>query len=230
MSDLIWNGNRLTGAGGLHLSTNGTPTPSGIMDYDGNIYTEVTIGSQVWLAQNLKTTHYSDGTPIPNLTTFMPDWEGDTNGAYVWYDNNITYKEPFGALYNWYVVAGSVMNELITGYHVPTNSDWETLISNVGGTATAGLVLKESGNTHWTGPNTGASNPLGFTAVGAGLRDTYDNGYYKMQYDRCTFWCNDPKDISDAYFTSINANIPNMEVDTIGVSKSEGFTIRLIKN
>lgn len=230
MSDIIWNGKRITASGGVHLITNSVPTPSGIMDYDGNIYTEVTIGSQVWLTQNLKTTHLKDGTPIPNLTTFVPDWEGDTNGAYVWYDDNIGNKNPFGALYNWYVASNHSLN-FIDGYHVPSNTEWETLISNVGGTTTAGLVLKESGNSHWTGPNTGASNPFGFTAVGAGFRNAYNTGEYIMIYDRCTFWSTDHVGpMGDAYFTSINANIFNMEVDTIGVSKSEGFTIRLIKN
>jgi len=107
----------------------GTPT---VTDIDGNLYNTVLIGSQCWMAENLKTTTYSNNTPIPNVTNHL-EWNTLTTGAYVWYDNNISWKDLYGGLYNWYT--GIDPNGLCpTGWHVPTNDEWTTLTDFIGGT------------------------------------------------------------------------------------------------
>jgi uncharacterized protein (TIGR02145 family) len=96
------------------------------IDGDGNQYGVVTIGEQVWMAENLKTTHYRNGMPIENPTGFS-DWQNNTSGAYVWYNNDIGWKVSYGALYNWYAVNNA--NGLCpTGWHVPSDAEWTQLI------------------------------------------------------------------------------------------------------
>lgn len=141
-----------------------------VSDIDGNVYKTITIGTQIWMAENLKTTKYNDGTPISNVTN-NDTWAGLTTGAYCWYDNDIANKVVNGALYNWYAVnTGKLAPK---GWHVATNADWIILINYLGGEKMAGGKLKESGTLHWKSPNTDATNETGFSAVASGNRDTY---------------------------------------------------------
>ncbi|WP_462282072.1 FISUMP domain-containing protein [Salinivirga cyanobacteriivorans] len=102
----------------------------GVTDIDGNNYISVIIGNQEWMAENLKTTTYNTGTAI-DLVTDNADWDNYTTGAYCWYDNDeATYGDIYGALYNWYTVeTGSLCPD---GWHVPTDNEWKTLEMNLG--------------------------------------------------------------------------------------------------
>ena len=151
-----------------------------VVDVDGNVYNVVTIGSQQWMVENLKTTKYADGTPIPNLT-LDADWIAEDgtpghDGAYCWYNNDIANKTPYGALYNWYAV-NNAHGLSPTGWRVPTKTDWETLIVNAGGTAIAGEKLREVGPTHWNAINTGTDD-YGFKLVASGERYFVDGTFY----------------------------------------------------
>lgn len=106
--------------------TNDPPQSVTVKDIDGNIYTTVTIGTQVWMVENLKTTKYNDGTNIPNVTA-NAEWYNLDSPGYCWYDNNGANKITYGALYNWY--AGNSGKLAPTGWHVPTEAEWETLKS-----------------------------------------------------------------------------------------------------
>ena len=171
-------------------------------DADGNYYPVVQIGSQLWMAENLKTTSYRDKTPIPNVTDGI-EWAGLTTPAYCWYNNKITNKDIYGALYNWYVVkTGKLCPE---GWHVPTDDEWHELIlhldhnagMNLEESSIAGGKLKEKGTVHWTAPNEGATDEVGFKALPAGVR-RYDgvfggptgNGNWRTssQYDDNQVW------------------------------------------
>jgi len=100
--------------------------------WDGEQYATVLIGSQCWMAENLKATTYRNGTPITNVTDDEL-WEYQVSGAYVWYDNDITWKDKYGALYNWYTTIDA--NGLCpTGWHVPTHDEWTALTDFIGGT------------------------------------------------------------------------------------------------
>lgn len=165
----------------LKKSNDENPT---VTDIDGNIYHTVKIGQQVWMVENLKTTKFNDGTPI-SLVIDNESWKMQKNPSYCWYRNDSTYKNPYGALYNWHTVnKGNLAPE---GWHVPSDEEWSTLIKYLGGLNNAGYKLKEVGIAHWKNPNAGVTNESGFTAVPGGSRSTeignFDNdlndfGYY----------------------------------------------------
>ncbi len=162
-------------------------TPGIVTDIDGNVYHLVTIGTQVWMLENLKTTKYRNGDPIPNVTD-NTSWTALQTGAYCWYNNDITttYKATYGALYNWYAVNDS-RNIAPAGWHVAKDLEWSTLITFLGGESIAGGKLKETGTTHWLSPNNWASNSGGFTALPGGSR-SFMNGSFDGIGSTCVWW------------------------------------------
>ena len=149
-------------------------TAQTVTDVDGNIYHTVTIGTQVWLVENLKTTKYNNGDPIANVTDNTA-WNGLTTGAYCNYNNDPLNSTTYGYLYNWYAV-NDQRKIAPTGWHVPSDAEWTTLTTYLGGESIASGKLKESGLSHWATPNTGATNETGFTALPGGYRD--NNGVF----------------------------------------------------
>jgi uncharacterized protein (TIGR02145 family) len=139
-----------------------------LKDIEGNEYRTVTIGTQVWIAENLKTTKFNDGTSIP-MVSDNEAWVKMTTPAYSWYNNDSTgNKKTYGALYNWNAVN---TNKLCpAGWHVPTDGEWQTLTLFLDGFYTAGGKMKEKGTKHWKSPNIDATNESGFTALPAGYR------------------------------------------------------------
>ena len=158
-----------------------------VTDIDGNVYNTVTIGTQVWMAENLKTTKYMDGEEIP-LITESTELANPPTPAYYWYDNDeATYRKPYGALYNWYAVnTGKLCPE---GWQVPTESEFNSLITFLGGMSIAGGKLKEAGTTHWESPNIGATNETGFTALPGGDRNMVEDYWVSSQMGiRGSWW------------------------------------------
>lgn len=140
-------------------------------DGDYNVYPVVQIGTQIWMAENLKTTSYNDGTAIPNVTG-NPSWSALTTPAYCDFQNSSVNSNTYGRLYNWYVVSPSNPKKVCPiGWHVPTDAQWTTLSTYLGGTSVAGGKLKETTTTHWSSPNAGATNETGFTALPGGYRN-----------------------------------------------------------
>jgi uncharacterized protein (TIGR02145 family) len=150
-----------------------------VTDIDGNIYHTVTIGTQVWLVENLKLTHFRNGDPIPNVTDGTA-WDNLTTGAYCSIDNNAVNAATYGHLYNWYAVNDS-RNLCPKGWHVPTDDEWAILIEYLGGEDVAGGKLKEAGTVHWQSPNTGATNESGFTGLPGGCR-RHDGPFHYFSY------------------------------------------------
>jgi uncharacterized protein (TIGR02145 family) len=156
------------GLNGLHGQT--------VRDIDGNVYKTVKIGSQFWMAANLKTTRYRNGDSIRTTSPATLDITIENAPKYQWaYDGNESNAETYGRLYSWYAVTDS-RNVCPTGLHVPTEEEWTTLTSYLGGESVAGGKLKESGTTLWKSPNTGATNESGFAARSGGYR--YGNGMF----------------------------------------------------
>ncbi|MFZ4572381.1 MAG: fibrobacter succinogenes major paralogous domain-containing protein [Bacteroidales bacterium] len=115
---------------------NPAPIPGTTTDVDGNLYHSVTIGTQVWMDENLKTTKYNDGSSIPLVTDSIA-WINMTTPGYCWYHNNAAaYKNTYGALYNWYAVNTGKLAP--TGWHVPTDAEWTILVAYLGGELLAG--------------------------------------------------------------------------------------------
>jgi uncharacterized protein (TIGR02145 family) len=146
-----------------------------VTDIDGNVYQTVTIGTQEWMAENLKVTHYRNGDVIPNVTDGTA-WTGLTTGAYCEYNNDVSNVATYGRLYNWYAVVDS-RNMAPVGWHVPTDAEWQTLVDYLGGDAVAGGKMKEAGTSHWLSPNSYATNESGFSALPAGCRYHLDGHY-----------------------------------------------------
>ena len=171
-----------------------------LADADGNIYTSVSIGSQVWMVENLQTTKYSDNTAIPNITTEL----FVTTPGYSWYNNDEGNKTTYGALYNWHAVnTGKICP---AGWHVPTDPEWTALVTFLGGDDIAGGKLKEAGSSHWFDPNIG-TNESGFTALPGGYRldgGSYSNMLYSGRYWSSTNYVPGPGEIESAYGRELN--------------------------
>ncbi|MDD4385147.1 MAG: fibrobacter succinogenes major paralogous domain-containing protein [Bacteroidales bacterium] len=197
--------------------------PNAVKDADGNVYKTVVIGTQTWMVENLRTTKYNDGTAIP-LVTDNSAWKDLTSAAYSNYKNtaNNDTIATFGRLYNWYAV--NTGNLCPTGWHVPTDAEWTTLTTDLGGESEAGGKLKEIGTTHWQNPNKGATNETGFTALPSGLRDgngAFDNvGYYGY------WWSATETDATKAWYRLIYYNYSN--VYRGNGNKELGFSVRCI--
>ncbi|OFY43216.1 MAG: hypothetical protein A2X18_09245 [Bacteroidetes bacterium GWF2_40_14] len=197
-----------------------------VTDVDGNIYTIVTIGTQTWMGSNLKTTRYRNNDLIGTTTPATLDISGESSPKYQWaYSGNEENVASYGRLYTWYVVNDS-RNICPVGWHVPTNAEWTTLATFLGGLSVAGGKLKEAGTGHWQNPNLGATNSSGFTALPGGYHSSlgfFDTiGYYGL------WW-------SSTEITITNAGYLNMGKDYVELfmsnyTKSYGFSVRCVKD
>jgi uncharacterized protein (TIGR02145 family) len=195
-----------------------------VTDIDGNVYYTVTIGTQVWMVENLKTTKYRNGEAIPNVTD-ATSWNNLTTGAYCNYDNNSGNSTTFGRLYNWYAVNDS-RNIAPYGWHVPTDAECTTLTTYLGGESVAGGKLKEAGTSHWISPNTGATNETGFTALPGGYRYNY-GAFYGIGYNGY-WWSSTEDDTLNAWYRYMY--YADGHVIRSNISKISGFSVRCVRD
>ena len=146
-----------------------------LKDSDGNLYSIVTIGKQVWMAEDLKTTKFNDGKKI-SLVSDDKKWKQLKTPAYCWFENDSTNKEDYGALYNWYTV--NTKKLCPAGWHVPSDIEWGTMISSLGDIDTRAEKLKITGNEFWKGTISVANNETGFSALPGGMR--YEAGSFPL--------------------------------------------------
>jgi len=202
-----------------------TPTNT-VTDIDGNVYQTVTIGTQVWMAENLKTTKYRNGDPIPNVMDNAA-WGALATGAYCWSNNDAAiYKAAYGALYNWYAVADS-RNIAPIGWHVPADTEWTTLTTFLGGESVAGGKLKEAGTAHWNSPNTGATNSSGFAARPGDYR--YSNGTFGSIGHNGWWWSSPASDASNAWHRYLDYSYAAVGRGS-NYSKQGGFSVRCVRD
>ena len=193
-----------------------------LTDADGNTYGLIKIGSQIWMAENLKTTKYNDGTSIP-LVTNNTSWAVLSTPGYCWYNNDAsTYKNTYGALYNFYTVETGKLCP--TGWHVPTNIEWTALTTYLGGESVAGGKLKETGTTHWNSPNTGATNETGFTALPGGYRN--NNGAFNDIGNQGDWWSSTESGTNNAWFRYMLYNSNSVHISSY--YKIYGFPVRCL--
>jgi len=196
-----------------------------VKDIEGNVYKTVTIGTKVWMAENLKTTKYNDGTAIP-LVTDDKAWEALTTPAYCWYNNDATAnKKTYGALYNWYTV--NTKKLCPTSWHVPSDAEWTTLTTNLGGISVAGGKLKETSTTHWQSPNTGATNETGFTALPGGFR-SLDGACLSIGLDGL-WWSAAEDNAAEAWYRHLYYEGSVSRRDNEG-NKRDGFSVRCLRD
>ncbi|HCQ15150.1 MAG TPA: hypothetical protein DIU20_02740 [Cryomorphaceae bacterium] len=138
-----------------------------VTDIDGNVYSTVTIGSQTWMAENLRTSRFSNGDTIG---TQLGATHNDSNAIYQWaYNDDQSLVPAYGRLYSWYAAVDN-RNICPAGWHVPGIEEWDALITFLGGDSTAGNLLKESGTVHWKSTDSSVTNSSGFNTRGNGFR------------------------------------------------------------
>ena len=200
-----------------------------ITDIEGNNYKTIAIGAQAWMAENLKTTKYNDGTDIPNITD-LSEWIVLETPGYCWYVNDVKYKDPYGALYNWYAVNTGKLCP--SGWRVPGDDDWRTLISYLGGDSAAAGHLREAGTAHWVHENSAVTNNSGFTLLPGGRHSWSDQQYFREMGYAAEFWSSNA-DLYDELF-AISRRL-SYRTDTAKLSyevysKKAGLSVRCMKN
>jgi uncharacterized protein (TIGR02145 family) len=194
-------------------------------DQEGNEYRTITIDTMTWMAENLRTTIYNDGTDIPNITD-NTEWSNLTYGAYCNYDNTLNEDSiaTYGRLYNWYAVeTGKLAPE---GWHVATDDEWWALTLYLGDRPNAGGSLKEAGTQHWITPNSGATNISGFTALPSGSR--FGDGQFTGK--NIAFRCWRSEKYLDKYGISWYLSYSYPYSAWAYYLKQFGFSVRCVKN
>ena len=211
-----------------------------VMDIDGNVYTTVTIGSQVWLVENLKVTKYRNGDPIPNVTDHI-QWGNLTTGAYCEFNNNIENGAKYGNLYNWYAVNDS-RNIAPIGWHISTDEDWTILVNNLKanyGTPNR-VVIDLAAKTDWAfsddalsvGYDLSQNNSSGFTALPGGCRFIFDENHNVGGFVNTVvsglWWSSDESNVGNAFYRAISVSYDEMYR---GYNyKGCGFSVRCVKD
>jgi uncharacterized protein (TIGR02145 family) len=199
------------------LVFNPTLTYDSVTDFEGNEYKTIQIGSQTWMAENLRSIKYNDGEEIPFLFS-NSSWEDATAPGYCWYNND---SSAYGALYNRYAIN---TNKLCpAGWHVPDDDDWAALIDNVGGEPSGGKNLKETGTTHWSIMNSVATNESGFTALPAGYRNY--SGAFKEISVKAYWW----SAAENGNYVSLSYSYSNVDRSSTAYMTS-GFSVRCVKD
>jgi uncharacterized protein (TIGR02145 family) len=208
---------------------------SGVTDVDGNIYTSVIIGDQEWMVENLKTTKYYNGKAI----RLALKWDKTSKPFYCWHNNDTTYKNPYGALYNWYVVNTGKLCPI--GWHVPSDSEWTVLENYLGGDSIAGGKLKEKDTFHWQRPDTisppnwrsppdpGATNISGFSALPGGCRGS--DGTFMHEIGQAGYWWSSTEiDTHSTYAWVRGIDYYDNKMNRFSVSTFNGFSVRCVRD
>lgn len=209
-----------------------TPT---VTDADGNVYQTIVIGTQVWMVENLKTTKYRDGTAIPNVTDNTA-WDALSTPAYCWYNNDATYKNNYGGLYNWYAVNTGKLAPI--GWHIPTVAEWKTLLNYVSvNPGISGSLLKAlAATTNWEtdyffgsiGNDISNNNNSGFAAMPGGQR-TDESSRFVSIGNSGYWWSSTETKTNQANFLEIFSE-GESGIYIGDYLKTLGFSIRCIKD
>jgi uncharacterized protein (TIGR02145 family) len=211
---------------GISYSDEGDFKTHSVKDADDNFYHSVIIGSQTWFAENLKTRKYNNGDLIGTTDPPTKDFTSEASPKYEWAAGGREINVPlYGRLYTWYAVADS-RKICPTGWHVPSDAEMLTLANYAGGAAEAGGRLKEYGTTHWSSPNTGATDIYGFKALPAEGRTA--DGYFGNFGDYADFWTNTEYNLSNAWYRNILYVAPYFENKKI--EKNYAASVRCIKD
>lgn len=208
-----------------------------ITDIEGNTYQIITIGNKTWTQNNMNVTKYSDGTPIPQVTD-ENSWTNMEIGAWCYYNNITTNGITYGKLYNWYAVKGiydsaSASNPALrkklapNGWHIPSDTEWTTLIDYLGGLTVAGGKMKSTGAMIWQSPNVGATNESGFSGLPGGGRNI-NGGTFADIGKNSYWWCSSEKTTTSAWYYILNNGYVNAYRSSN--NKKLGFAVRCVKD
>jgi uncharacterized protein (TIGR02145 family) len=199
-----------------------------VTDIDNNIYNTVLIGTQCWMASNLRVSTYNTGVTIPldvsggSGGTESQTWNTKTTGARTTYAHNSSNLTTYGYLYNWYA-ATDTKKICPTGWHVPSNAEWTTLTTFLGGLTVAGGKMKSTGTTYWNTPNTSSTNDYGFSALPGGVRFKGAGGVFGYIRSFARFWSSNAN-----YFYQMDFDDINVTQGTCGTSC--GHSVRCLRD
>ncbi len=197
-----------------------------ISDIDGNIYPTITIGTQIWMQENLKTSHFNNGDLIPTTTLTVPV---DSSSIYQWaYNGDSNYLQTYGRLYSWFAVISN-KNICPLGWHVPSNLEFLDLSNFLGGDSIAGAKLKENGTSNWLSTDTSVNNASLFTGLPGGFRGN-PSGYTNIG-THALFWSSTPwasPAFQRAYYYGLFANNNNF-TKSVALANC-GLSVRCMKD
>ena len=184
----------------------------------------VVIGTQQWMEKNLDVMTYRNGDIIPQVTD-PTAWKALTTGAWCWYDNSAANGAIYGKLYNWYAV-NDPRGLAPQGWHIPTDAEWSTLGTLLGGNAAAGGKMKSTGITRWNSPNTSATNESGFAGLPGGFRET--TGSFELIGSENYWWSATEFDSYDAWWRGQHYFFSNLS--RRNSNKKYGYSVRCVRD
>jgi uncharacterized protein (TIGR02145 family) len=209
-----------------------------VKDYDGNFYKTIKIGNQVWMAENLKTTHYADGTALINGNDELVITSTNSTKFMFDYDKNSANTAVYGKLYSGAALMNGaassssnpsgVQGVCPTDWHVPSDAEWIELISFLGGVSVAGGKMKETGNTHWKPTNSTATNESGFNALPGGWRAGL-SPYFRRITKNGHFW-SATTSTPDGIIHYYTLNESDGSITPSSTTAFAGFSVRCVQN
>jgi uncharacterized protein (TIGR02145 family) len=202
-----------------------------VKDKEGNSYATIEIGEQTWMAENLRSTTYANGDPIPNVVENV-NWSSSNNvGAWCHYNNQSQYDEPYGKLYNWYAVADS-RNLCPDGWHVPSDEEWSVLVNYLDPNSNGGInypnnaggKMKSTDKQYWLEDNIDATNESGFSGLPGSTRSEFD---FDINQNYGSWWSSTEKD-GEAWYRSVKHLDGSAE--RYNYHKGIGRSVRCIKD
>jgi uncharacterized protein (TIGR02145 family) len=222
-----------------------SPCGAPISDIDGNVYNTVLIGAQCWTKENLRVRRYNNGTSIlfdanGGSGGSSSTWSNLTIGAHTIYANDSTStpsnRTKYGYLYNWYaakgiyttgtIVSTDTLNICPSGWHVPTDTEWTTLTTELGGESVAGGKMKSIGTAYWSSQSAGTDNSSGFSALPGGYR--IKDGSFNNLRNSAAFWRATEVDANNAWSSRLEHNSNNVSKNSY--EKQYGASIRCLKD
>ena len=206
-------------------------TAATVTDVDGNTYPSIVINTRRWMSKNLEVTKYRNGDVIPEVTDFT-QWNNLTTGAWCYYANTSTNGITYGKLYNWYAI-NDPRGLAPAGWSIPTDQEWTSLVTFLGGTAVAGSKLRDDGIS-WPSEAAVSTNQSGFTALPAGHGNlTFPltvpaAGEQFLNIDNATyFWTASQTNSATSWTWNVNLN---NQLTRSNLHKKAALSVRCIKN
>jgi len=210
---------------GGNVVTEPIPCPDSLVDIDGNVYRVIDVNGTCWMAENLKVSRYQNGDSIPQITEDQ-NWVNSNEGAYCFYENDITNNVQFGKLYNGMAVVDA-RKLCPDGWQVASDSDWIEMTDFLGGADIAGGKLKAT-NT-WAFGSVGSTDDIGFTALPGGRRYAVVGGVFTSILNSGYWWTSTINSTQDALWTR-DLNYPNVNINRSLTGEKAGYSVRCVRN
>lgn len=207
--------------------------PEIVIDIDGNSYNTIKIGDQLWMKENLRTTHFTNGDEILTTPRYQ-DIGSEINPIYQWsYFEDKENPAIYGRFYTWYAIKES-RRICPEGWHVPSSAEWDKMINFLGGNIIAGGILKETINNYWGGLPMSNQKTNGFDAVPTGVR--LENGFLMHESTETTFWASDDYVLEingqPTYLFALNYSLRDQssEIKQYATRKNSGMVVRCVSD